>query len=1120
MNFNLQQNRVIVASAGTGKTHTLVGMICHALLGASGLPKPVRPEAIVATTFSRKAREEIVERLERELKTLALDPPKSPYASMLEQVPERVVRSRAIELVRSGVQKVRIDTFHGLAYRMLQDHPGTFGPPPSAILDETEQTRIRMQAVDLSLEQLSASDFAACMALSRGARNLDALRLWLRFELERLDELAVTSLVPRDDAADIEQLVFEFHALLTSLPKPEGSTLGASLLRAWRAQDMQSWALGALEVNTLKLGKKVPEEEALSAFLASFEGQTKHSRLTNFIELVERRAAFGHLAKLARDLVSHTLSVMDERVRELEVVTFAEIQRRLRAGLLEQPETARALGEAIELMVVDEFQDTSPIQGDLVCLLRAEPHVLRHNYVPKISEVRKRGLVIVGDRKQSIYGFRGADARLFAKFCVGLAGEPARSALGLSGRATSDTPSASLEALQVSRRSSAPLLRSINAFCLEHFAGAASEFEVAYAPAAEDLLPHAGTRSEGVVLWHRIANRTKGASTRRDEALGIRDMVVHIHEGRTVLGPRPFRSMAVLAQSHATLEAVAFELSLAGIPHVSGDMRIYSTREVRDLRALLAVMQSRLATLPLLEVLRGPCVGLEDEQLLALAPQIRKGEVPLVLPEGECFALTRWNHVYGELAPLASKLGPYRLLKLLIHALDLQNVWLQLPRGEERLRMVEHALEALRSVPSIERAIQFLDTSKQAQKRAVVPFSDDQDGVRLLTVHASKGLSFPIVLLPDVARRPRSEVRSFATLKADSDVAELGVRMRGRHGEWLSPPQAAADFEVRKERASAERKRIWYVALTRAEEGLVFVGDAKSPQGIVSTLSLLAMQSLVTEVTPKSVDPAPSLEAPLLVPIASAPARPVKRLRLSPTALSDFYHCARRFQLVHTLDIAEEKPVFSAAASDVDARLEGTLAHQVLEQLPVDVFGTKGQLRSRAFPELDSLAPQARERVLTLVERFVESEYAEGLAGAEVLRELPFRLTVTSARGTALLVSGVMDLVVRYPNAPQRVDVIDYKRSRGPDPHAHAFQLAVYARAARLRFDDAPVRAGVVFLGAKGEPDFIDASPIPDGTLERLADAFVEARTEGDFPRASRETCRAIRCGYQPRCYG
>jgi RecB family exonuclease len=274
---------------------------------------------------------------------------------------------------------------------------------------------------------------------------------------------------------------------------------------------------------------------------------------------------------------------------------------------------------------------------------------------------------------------------------------------------------------------------------------------------------------------------------------------------------------------------------------------------------------------------------------------------------------------------------------------------------------------------------------------------------------------------------------------------------------------------------------------------------------------------MITEVVPAVASPRAQESSPTPECGAVPASVPVRRLRLSPTALSDFHHCARRFQLVHLLDVAEEKPTFSAARSGVDARLEGTIAHQILERLPAEQFG-HATLSVDAFAELRGLEPDAQTRVLALAQRFVSGTYAKQIAHAELLREVPFRMSLTSANKVVLVLSGVIDLVVRH--AGGNVDVIDYKRSRGPDPRAHAFQLAVYRRAARAMFAGAEVRAGVVFLGAKGEPDFLEEFTLAEDTLEVLADRFVEARTQQTFDRAPRETCSAIRCGYVPRCYG
>ena len=276
---------------------------------------------------------------------------------------------------------------------------------------------------------------------------------------------------------------------------------------------------------------------------------------------------------------------------------------------------------------------------------------------------------------------------------------------------------------------------------------------------------------------------------------------------------------------------------------------------------------------------------------------------------------------------------------------------------------------------------------------------------------------------------------------------------------------------------------------------------------------------------------APRPETPDVVLAPPNPPRTVE-VAIAPTALQDFHHCARRFELAHLVALPEPTPTalgrFRAdGAPATNARAEGDALHRVLERIDDDVFGARdASARARAsLAACDaSLEPDAEARVLRAAARFLESDYARAVraAGARTWRERAFVLTITSAETTVTL-RGAMDLVVVWPNGD--VDVVDYKRARGPDPRPHALQLDVYALAARdlAGNPDARVRAGAAFLGGEGamEPRFRPpiSAPKLEAHLLSLAKDLADARRRTLFVRAPAKTCHAIGCGYFTLCH-
>jgi hypothetical protein len=168
---------------------------------------------------------------------------------------------------------------------------------------------------------------------------------------------------------------------------------------------------------------------------------------------------------------------------------------------------------------------------------------------------------------------------------------------------------------------------------------------------------------------------------------------------------------------------------------------------------------------------------------------------------------------------------------------------------------------------------------------------------------------------------------------------------------------------------------------------------------------------------------------------------------------------------------------------------------------------------------------ERHDAIVERVCRFLVSAYARRIASARaaIARERPFVLQIPDGRGRAVVLRGTIDLVVEWPNGD--VDVVDYKRARGPSAEPYAIQLDMYTLAVEVDARrGARIRSGIVFLGGD------DAEPIwlrspPAGPLEvrgraaALADALMEARWTESYARAPLERCRAIRCGYTGLCY-
>ena len=1151
---------VVRAGAGTGKTHALVTLYLHLVGGVTASRRRVAPPRIAVVTFTDKAAGELKERIRSRLGAVVaapdeLDRVEATLAAAARALGVALPDGAAWAQALASLGAAPIGTFHSFCGNLLRRHAARAGLDPEyTLLDEAEVTARATQAAERAiLDALTAGDGDVeelvaqynFRAVGR-ARGLVELLVDLRArraeEGRGADGLA-RNYEPATVQRELDVAVARFTDLARRLPGLLPEISGKSMTATW-ARELCA-RLPALDFSR---GDDVAEAmRAARKFRGPAVGEWKRALDAVEEPLTDARTSVraAPLAAALARLVAAVDGGYRAYKRRAGVVDFADLLTMARDLLRDDPAVRAAVRARFDAVLVDEFQDTNPVQAELVRLVGGRQ--------PDDDGAR---LFVVGDRKQSIYEFRGADVAVFA-----------RAADELVARGGGE------ELLTQSRRSAPALLALTNALFARALGG--------YEPAKDDLSPFRADAPPAAGAELIKVTPGPSADCRLREARAVARRIAELRAGG-----RPLGDIAVLLRRFTHLYDYLDALRAAALPYfVVRGRGFFAAQEVRDLASALSVIDDPDDLLSLVALLRSPIVGVSDETVarLSLAGQLRTRvlldpatALPESLAPAERDGLERFRARFRELRLVADRLGPAACAQTVVDDGDLVAVLASTPDGEQRvanlMRLVEKAREFearggdLRAFANWLRRAAAPGGEAQAAEAQVA----DEGGevVRVMTVHQAKGLEFPVVFVPACGGLERYD---YAPIVYDAEEG-LGLKLR----DELAPLQRVHSTasrrvaEARRTRQAAESLRVFYVAATRARDLVVFSGepvrahqrcwrehldavvageetrpllrvvdgDALPPPAVaaVSTdqLSGATAAAVPTDQLSGAIAAATSLAARAAARLHAIVARPPPRpgnVTVAVTQLADFQLCPRRYQQFHALGL-QEHPSSSRAASpdvlvDVDDALppldplrRGTLAHRLLEGV---VFRGEGAdeaaldrlLAADGYETRDPLVAEVR----THVAAFLGTPFARALAGAPVRRELPFLLSVPY-EGGVLFVRGAMDLVVLTPDG---VTVVDYKHARLGDPEDYRFQLDAYALAARRLYPAAPsVRTGLAFLKEPDPtPQIAPAAPSApfEAELAELGRSLSAARAADDWAQRPLATCHRLRCGFIYRCY-
>ncbi|HNY22007.1 MAG TPA: UvrD-helicase domain-containing protein [Treponemataceae bacterium] len=1103
-------NAVIAAGAGSGKTRVLATRFLH-LVVERGIPV----NEILALTFTNKAASEMYGRI---------------YATLRDT---DHVRSQEAALGFSAANVKTIDSF---CNSVARNACRKYGVSP-----------------DFAIDDAGALELAESLALPFFLENRKAPAIGhflRRYTQQELASSLFANTVVRHSPVSAP---LDFDAFL-ELQKRTVATLFAKDAREIRAAFA---SIESIEGGTGKqwdacrevFASEIPDEPNIAdrasivAFIEfcdrvtslTFSSNSKNPAMCDIRDIhadLKKRLIPEFLAlashALNEDIIRDAFRLLadfqrlyHEKKRAAGILTYADVARMAVDALSSDADLREAYKESFGSVMIDEFQDDNDLQRKLLFLI-SEREGQTDRTDPSAADLRPDKLFFVGDEKQSIYRFRGADVSVFRSLAADLA--------------TSDAPT-----LGTNFRTERALIDVFNAVLPYVFLnpkiypeGAFPLYEATFSPIkagrdTEGLIP-----SLDVIIVPTKRNdedRSKTEKPQETEAAAVaerirslRDSGYRVRSGNGGTRPCEWNDFAILFRSRSKQRLFERALREQGIPFQAENMKgLFDDAPVNDIYALL-----RLAVFPAdntayANLLRSPFVGISDRAFVpAVASRttaLAKGctppppfdpsvEAELSPSDRERFAAGR--ELYERVRSMADRVSAAELVTHVWYAEGYRYAALLDPALHRYLELYDYLFELARRADAdgltlaafLDRLGGFMEDPKKL---------DDLDipvervgGVKLTTIHKSKGLEYPIVFVVDSGSQQRAKTRREPVyVSKDYGVSvNTGGSEDARSAEdnWFY----VRDLEGEILREQAELRRLLYVAMTRAETRLFVTGTLetkKDPREFPSEGP--ALREELAEWAESRADGAAKRSREiasffdLLMPACADLDIPGLNLRAIPAApreanfpknaestsipaslVAPFYESAKtreykpspRSRCAATGLRAAFPDIYPESAEENDARQSTARSDKrdeldaILERasIPANDFGTLAHraIEARITGNPIFVPEELVSFIQTMTDRFFASELGKMALRADWIRTEYGFLTKWQAGDREISVNGQMDLVFSIEG---KVHVVDYKTDRIENPEDHALQLSVYRKAAEDLFES-PVGTWLFYL--------------------------------------------------------
>jgi exodeoxyribonuclease-5 len=1099
--ISLHDRSILVeAGAGSGKTAVMAGRIAAML--AEGVP----PRAIAAVTFTELAASELLSRVREFVADLTAGKIAPELRVALPNGLSQVQRDN-LAAASAAIDEITCSTIHGFCQRLIKPYPAEADIDPGAgVMDRNQADLTFLEIVDGWLrERLSGGQGGVLAELVlHSPGETVALIHKIAENLRRRRTLSAPPVSPlgghlaafrhatidfagfmdgaaaaEPETAAIVQRLAEMAIALANGPDPATPAGLVRLLTSRPHPDLCTKA-GAF-ASYRKKGKWAAAAKQAGLSKADSDRLNDAAEVHNtaccdaWVSLVQ--AAAGYTLAALIDEARPILQRYRDHKRASAQLDFDDLIFAARDLLRDHDDVRRALGQRFAHVLVDEFQDTDPLQTEIFWRLCGEPVDGEDDWTG--FRIRPGALFLVGDPKQAIYRFRGADVGAYV----------------LARDAFRAQDPGSLLSISTNFRSCASILTFVN-----------ERFEVALSaggqPGFTALDPFHDDRGGLCVAALDIAvadeNGKASAEQQRDaEADAIADLCVRLIESHPIIdrrsgAERPCQpgDIALLAPTGAELWRYEEALERRGVPVATqAGKGLFRRQEVQDLIALTRVLADRRDTLALGALLRGPLVGLTEEELLDIVWGFpRSEEKPDRIPRLD---LSIDPSVIGH--PLAREVierlqslsrrgnstSPHEQLSQAVDVMRVRPLLLERHRGQAERALANVDLYLSLSTGYAVRGLRAFAEAMTAawsdEARAVEGRPDAQEeAVALFTMHAAKGLEWPIVIPVNTMTGIMAPDSAVIDRQTDTFYCPvLGV----------APDGYEAARQAEKDELDRERIRLWYVAATRARELLVIPRLDATPSksawiGLVD-LTLAALPGLNASHLPAgfratAAGAANAQTRAIFAAEAETIAAGQTRLTwLAPSRDENTAGSVLREEeaALWTGSADDQPPELDAAAAVQGGRERGLILHKLMEEvLTGETPEAEAALTERAGDLIHALGQSpvadpatglsAQELAACVIRTLALPDIAALRAG--LLAEFPV-YAAGSADGMETATAGVADALTVTPEGQPAV-VVDWKSDVDPDPQT----VDHYRAQVRAYLDMTGAKRGLIVLMTTG----------------------------------------------------